>query len=243
MPRIARNQYNGKIFHITVKGINSEYIFDNNEDKTEYLKLLHEKKININIKILAYCIMNNHAHILLKCEEISEISEFMKKVNTAYAIFYNKKYDREGYVFKNRFYSQSIIDRKHLLSCITYIHRNPVKANIVKNMNAYSFSSYNEYFYKNKNVIISKDDIIRLICAQYDEPDWKKFREYHLKRNLIEYEFDEKINYQELISDYKKYYTDREIIEKLLKQFNCSKQKVAEFMKTTVYDINKIVKK
>ena len=91
MPRIARNQYNGKIFHITVKGINSEYIFDNNEDKTEYLKLLHEKKININIKILAYCIMNNHAHILLKCEEISEISEFMKKVNTAYAIFYNKK--------------------------------------------------------------------------------------------------------------------------------------------------------
>lgn len=81
-----------------------------------------------NSKLVAYCVMSNHAHILVYTEDIREISLFMKKVNTTYAIYYNKNEVRVGYVFANRYYSQSIKNERHLLTCIQYIHQNPVKA-------------------------------------------------------------------------------------------------------------------
>lgn len=110
-------------------------------------------------------------------------------------------------------------------------------------MNDYTFSSYNEYFGEVEKTIISKKDIYKTIGIQNINENWNKFKEYHSKNNLLEYEFEEKINYQELINDYQKYYSSKEIIEKLLNEFNLSKQKVAGLMKTTRYYINKILEK
>ena len=199
MPRLARKLLNGEFFHITVKGINGEYIFQDDKNKNEYLKLLKEK---INIDILAYCIMDNHAHILIKTENVDEMSKYMKKVNTSYALYYNKKNMREGYVFKNRFFSQQIEDRKHLFSCIVYIHKNPVKANIVRNMEKYKFSSFNDYFGINHRNLINNENIFKLFNNKDINDNLKKFKEYHLKDSLIEYEFDEEINYKEMIKAY-----------------------------------------
>ena len=102
-----------------------------------------------NSKLVAYCVMSNHAHILVYTEDIREISLFMKKVNTAYAIYYNKNEERVGYVFANRYYSQSIKNERHLLTCIQYIHQNPVKAGLANLPIEYKFSSFKDY-YKNK---------------------------------------------------------------------------------------------
>ena len=93
--------------------------------------------------------MSNHAHILVYTEDIREISLFMKKVNTTYAIYYNKNEERVGYVFANRYYSQSIKNERHLLICIQYIHQNPVKAGLANLPIEYKFSSFKDY-YKNK---------------------------------------------------------------------------------------------
>ena len=236
MPRLARKLLNGEFFHITVKGINGEYIFQENIDKNEYLKLLKEK---INIDILAYCIMDNHAHILIKTENVNEMSKYMKKVNTSYALYYNKKNMREGYVFKSRFFSQQIEDRKHLFSCIVYIHKNPVKANIVRNMENYKFSSYNDYFGINHRNLINNENIFKLFNNQDIIDNLKKFKEYHLKDSLLEYEFDEEINYTEMIEAYQQIYSNKEIEKQLVYKFKLPIKKVAKLFNTSSYFIKK----
>ena len=236
MPRLARKLLNGEFFHITVKGIKGEYIFQENKDKNEYLKLLKEKS---NINILAYCIMDNYAHILIKTENVDEMSKYMKKVNTSYALYYNKINMREGYVFKNRFFSQQIEDRKHLLSCIVYIHKNPLKADIVRKMENYKFSSYNDYFGINNRKLISSENILKLFDNQDIKDSLKKFNEYHLKDSLIEYEFDEKINYTEMIKAYKQIYSNKEIEKQLVYKFKLPIKKVAKLFNTSSYFIKK----
>lgn len=236
MPRLARKLLRGEFFHITVKGINGDYIFQENIDKNEYLKLLKEKS---NIDILAYCIMDNHAHILIKTENVDEMSKYMKKVNTSYALYYNKKNMREGYVFKNRFFSQQIEDKKHLFSCIVYIHKNPVKANIVRNMESYKFSSYNDYFGINHRNLINNENIFKLFNNQDFNDNLKKFKEYHLKDSLIEYEFDEEINYTEMIKAYQQIYSNKEIEKQLVYKFKLPIKKVAKLMNTSFYFIKK----
>lgn len=159
MPRISRNNITSKYIHVIVQGIKKEYIFQENEYKQEYIKLLDKivKEFAIT-KILAYCIMDNHAHLLIYTDEIEELSKIMSRVNTSYAIFYNKNTNRVGYVFRNRYYTQQIVNEKHLFNTLVYIHKNPVKANMVEKERNYKYSSYNSYVQNKVN-----KEIIKLI--------------------------------------------------------------------------------
>ena len=144
MPRKARKDIIASYIHIITQGIKKEYIFNTDVYKREYMKLVREKFSEAeNLYLLCYCIMDNHAHFLIYTEDISELSKAMSKINCSFAQFYNKKEDRVGYVFRNRYNSQEIKDEKHLYNTVAYIHRNPVKARIVKKMEQYPYSSYN----------------------------------------------------------------------------------------------------
>ena len=132
MARGPRNHINMSFYHIMVQGINKEYIFNKDEDKRQYLKFINKVKGEIDIYIISYCIMDNHVHILIKEDSIERVSHFMHKINTLYAIYFNKKYNRVGYVFRDRYKSQAIYSEKQLYTCINYIHNNPVKAGICK---------------------------------------------------------------------------------------------------------------
>lgn len=146
MPRIARKNIQSEFVHIITKGIKSEFIFYKDQYKNEYILLLKKCiKEMIKTDIVSYSIMANHAHILIHTKSIDEISKLMRKINTAYAIYYNKSEEREGFVFANRYYSQDIKDVQHLFACIKYIHDNPVKAGIVKDPSQYKFSSFKEF--------------------------------------------------------------------------------------------------
>lgn len=145
MPRNARILLEGKICHHIVQGINKEYIFEEKDDKNKYLSLLKKYYKKYNIDIICYCIMDNHTHLILYSNSIKNISSFLEIINSAYGRYYNKKHNRVGYVFRNRFKSILIKTRKQLCTCIKYIHMNPVKANIVKRESEYEYSSYNDY--------------------------------------------------------------------------------------------------
>ena len=115
---------------------------------TKYLK---EKEVE-TVEIYAYCIMSNHLHLLLH-GPLKEISEYMKAVQTAYALYYNRKMERNGHVFQNRFKSFPIESEEYLWQCFYYIHLNPVKAKITGKMNRYQYSSAQEYIYEKKGLI------------------------------------------------------------------------------------------
>lgn len=148
MPRVARCLLNTSFFHVMVQGINKEEIFKESKDKEKYLSILNKYKEMYNTLILSYCVMKNHTHMLIYCENTAELSTFMKRVNTTYARYYNLEHDRVGYVFRDRFLSEPIYDERYLYTCINYIHLNPVEAGFVVNAEEYKYSSYKEYIDK-----------------------------------------------------------------------------------------------
>ena len=147
MPRISRQNINTSFFHVMVQGINKKYIFDKENEIKYYIKLINKLKQKYNVEIIAYCIMNNHAHMLIRTEKVQNLSKFMQSLNTNYAFYYNKKHNRVGYVFRDRFKSQGIYTEKQLYSCIRYIYNNPVKAGMCKKASEYMYSNYKENFY------------------------------------------------------------------------------------------------
>lgn len=152
MPRLSRISSEGNFFHIMSQGINKNFIFKEETEINKYIYIMYDLKEEYHIEIIAYCIMSNHAHLLLKINSIEELSSYMHKLNARFAQYYNKKNNRVGFVFRNRFKSEAIRDEKHLYNCISYIFYNPVKARICARPEEYKYSNYKTY--KNKQYLI-----------------------------------------------------------------------------------------
>ena len=145
MARQARKKSNSGIYHIILRGINRQQIFEDGEDYSKFLRILEECKAISKFEIFAYCLMNNHIHLLLK--EVKEpIEQVMKRITTRFVYWYNIKYQRSGHLFQDRFKSEPVESDEYFLTVIRYIHQNPIKAGICKNPYDYTFSSYGEFF-------------------------------------------------------------------------------------------------
>ena len=130
------------IYHVMIRGVNKQLIFEDDQDHHVYLKYLHEN-MGASVELLAFCLMGNHVHLLLHAD-IYDLSRFMQTTNHLYAIYYNRKYDRVGHLFQDRFQSEPINSDGYLIRVICYIHNNPNKAGIGK-MDTYRWSSFREY--------------------------------------------------------------------------------------------------
>ena len=180
MPRIARKNLNTPFLHVMVQGVNKEYIFDSNERIELYLRIINENIRDYELTIMAYCMMNNHAHFLVYVEDIKELGKFMHKCNLQYAQIYNREKNRVGVLFRNRFQTEPIYNEKYLINCIKYIHQNPVKAKMVNKCEDYKYSSYNDY--KN-NVGITQSKIVKELFGE--KCDYiKLFQESFNKRQM-----------------------------------------------------------
>lgn len=198
MPRQPRSIILSNFIHIMVQGINKEYIFSSSKEKNKYLNLIKEKVNDFKIIIIAYCIMDNHTHLLLNSTSISEISNLMLRINTSYAKWYNLNNQRVGYVFRDRFLSEPITDYKYLYNCISYIHNNPVKANIVVSPNSYYYSSYNDY--KNQTGIFNSNILNLLSLTQSNY--MSILSKLDDKQKFKDYEFVSTISPQEIINNF-----------------------------------------
>ena len=230
MARGPRNFINMSFFHIMVQGINKEYIFNRDEDKIQYLEFINKVKGEIDIYIVSYCIMDNHVHILIKEDSIESLSSFMHKVNTLYAMYYNKKYDRVGYVFRDRYKSQVIYSEKQLYTCLNYIHNNPIKAGICKLASEYGYSSYNEYIknmeeiQRNINGLLIKEEIVD---KKENFLEVEEEKEIEIQKAIEEYIRIHNINYDNLKNDKKNL---KEIIAMLRNNYDLSLRKISLYI-------------
>ena len=154
MPRQARKKSETGIYHIMLRGINRQRIFEEKEDKDRFIQVISENKTKSEFKIFAYCLMSNHIHLLI--QEVEEpIEQIMKRIATKYVYWYNLKYQRVGHLFQDRFKSEPIETDEYLFTVLRYIHQNPIKAGICKRNEDYKYSSYNEYLGQ-KNIVDSE---------------------------------------------------------------------------------------
>lgn len=144
MPRKAREKSSTGIYHVILRGINGQVIFQDNEDYEKFIETIREYKEVSRYEIYAYCLMNNHIHLLMK-EGIEEFGIVFRRIGAKYVYWYNQKYSRIGHLFQDRYKSEIVEDEKYLLTVLRYIHQNPVKAGIEKNISKYLWTSYNEY--------------------------------------------------------------------------------------------------
>ncbi|WP_027626177.1 transposase [Clostridium lundense] len=156
MPRTARVKCFNGIYHITMRSFKEFNLFKNSSDKDKFLNILKKYKDIFLFKVFAYCLMDTHVHLLIHSNG-ADISKFMHSINQSYAQYYNKKHNRYGHVFSDRF--KSIIAEKDtdIILMSAYIHNNPKDIKGYKNcVENYNYSSYSTY-------LGNKDNIFNLI--------------------------------------------------------------------------------
>jgi REP element-mobilizing transposase RayT len=131
--------------HATNRGISGEHIFTCDAHKTVFLELLAKKAKLNGIRVFAYCLMDNHYHLVLE-NTSGRLSLFFKQLNGHYGLYYRRQSGSNGYVFQSRFYSSLIQDDAYLKLAILYVLSNPVQAGMAESALAYPWSSARLYF-------------------------------------------------------------------------------------------------
>ncbi len=143
MARQARKLSDCGYMHVIVRGIGRQLLFETAEDRTFYLEVLKQYSQAVGVTVCAYCLMEDHVHLLLYDSE-QRIPTLMKKLGVRYSYYFNRKYVRIGPVFGDRYRSEAVEDNRYLLSVYRYILREPEKAGIGK-ASEYPWSSYSAY--------------------------------------------------------------------------------------------------
>ncbi|MGE4283754.1 MAG: transposase [Clostridia bacterium] len=149
MPRQAREKGEFSTYHVIQRGNERKDIFLSEDDKARFIEILLKTKNKYNFQIYAYCLMDNHVHLVIY-DNGNDISQLLKSINISYALYFNRIYKRVGHLFQDRFKSELIQDDRYLLEVSKYIHNNPIKAGMVGKAGDYLWSSYNTYLRKYK---------------------------------------------------------------------------------------------
>lgn len=230
MPRTIRRFGIKRINHIVIRGVNKQDIFLDKQDKSKFIKEILNTKEKYHYELYAFVIMPNHVHMLIYDKEFN-LSVIMNSLQTRYVSYFNKKYERVGHLFQDRYFNKMIEDDNYLKSTIRYIHKNPEKAFLAKQEN-YEWSSYKQYM-NNDNSIVNIDTFLKILDKN-KEIALKKFKEYHKQNEEnklsdgIEYELQTKLTDEQLIEALKEkleinniqniqQYSNKKIIE-LLKE-------------------------
>ncbi len=212
MSRKARIKSSEAIYHITSRSISEALLFREESDKDYYLKLLKKYADKYSCSIYAYCLMDNHIHIHLDPKGF-DISKFMLCLNTAYARYYNIKYDRHGPIFQGRFHSAILDTDRYNLAVSAYIHKNASDIKGFRDREEYyNYSSYGIYLgiKKDKYNLIDLSFIMKLFDINDREAFSKEYYAFVKGQRNVEIN-DEIKNKVSLKTEYE-YVSGRKII-------------------------------
>ncbi len=174
MSRHARVKSRTRIYHIVIKGADRIRLFEECSDYQKYLDILAYYKQECRLEIFAYCLMSNHVHLLLRHPEDISLKSIFLRINTTYALWFNSKYQRTGFLQNDRFHSEPVEDVTYLLTVTKYIHRNPLNAGLEPSIgSSYPWSSYHEYVTESPKLIDSN-----FILSNFDTIEC--FQDFHI---------------------------------------------------------------
>ena len=189
MARPLRIEFKGALYHILSRGNEQRNIFFGDDDYRIFLGVLEEMSERFEVDIFAYVLMSNHYHLLIRTNQ-DNLSKSMQWVGTTYTRRFNLKHFRSGHLFQGRFKSILVQNDAYLMQLSCYIHRNPLRAGLVKRLADYRWSSYRTYAYKashtkwlNKDLILSQCNgedsykAYRKRVQKYSEEDSKIFED------------------------------------------------------------------
>jgi len=153
MPRQARLDAPGALHHVMIRGIGGANIFCDDEDRRNLLSRIGKLVGGTGTRILAWVVMDNHVHLLLFSGQRG-ISRFMRRLLSGYAVWFNRRHQRSGHLFQNRYKSILCEEDQYLLELVRYIHLNPLRASVVKSvaeLDHYEWSGHGVLVGKNRN--------------------------------------------------------------------------------------------
>ena len=171
MPRIARKHSETGTYHVFLRGINRQAIFEDTEDFDRFKGIIAKARDTSRFSLLGYCLMGNHVHLLMRVG-IEDVGQSVKRVAGGYAAWFNWKYDRAGHLFQARFGSEPIETDDYLLAALRYIQRNPVAAKMCKMPEQYKWSSYSDYL--GKGTGLTDITSVKNLVSGYSR-DWRNW--------------------------------------------------------------------
>lgn len=167
MARQPRQKSESGIYHVMLKGIDGRNIFLHEGDRKKFIDQVLQAKEKDDFSLLAYCLMDNHVHLLLEEEELGAT---IKRIAVGYVLWHNNQYGRSGHLFQNRYLSEAVETDEYLMTVARYIHQNPVKAGMVDKAISYTWSSYYQYIdaYNGKVTDINPERVMVYFKARND---------------------------------------------------------------------------
>ena len=179
MPRQARIDAPGALHHIICRGIERRNIFKDNTDRNRFLERLGSVLQKSSTPCYGWALIPNHFHLLLKTGK-EPIAQIMRRLLTGYAVTFNRRHSRSGRLFQNRYKSILCQENNYLLGLVRYIHLNPIRAGIVKDLkllNRYAYTGHSVIMGKHKNLWQDTGSVLQLFGKnQYAAR--KKYRDF-----------------------------------------------------------------
>ncbi|MBI4745526.1 MAG: transposase [Deltaproteobacteria bacterium] len=144
MPRISRGLADGFIYHVLNRGNGRQQVFNEDNEYECFIELMAEAKTMYEVRILAYCLMPNHFHLLLAPGKAEDMSKWMQWLMTSHVRRHHRNHRTSGHVWQGRFKSFIVQKDEHLLTVARYIEGNPVRARLVASAKDWIWSSHAE---------------------------------------------------------------------------------------------------
>jgi REP element-mobilizing transposase RayT len=151
------------IYHVLIRGINQQRIFEDAADHASFMACLKKVKQLSGFKLYAYCLMDNHVHLLLK-EGKEGLSQIFRRLGARYVFRFNWRYQRTGHLFQDRFKSEAVETDAYFITVLLYIYQNPVKAGLCKKSQDYKWGS--RRFLGKENGLIDETDLLDIVSIE-----------------------------------------------------------------------------
>jgi putative transposase len=170
MARLARVVAVGEPHHLTQRGNNRQTTFLDDHDRRTYCRLLAEHAKQVGIRVLGYCLMTNHVHLMAIPERADSFARGLGRAHYRYARAFHERWGGSGHLWQNRFFSCPL-DRDHLWTALRYVDLNPLRAGLVEEATAYEWSSARAH-------VERQDPLGLLDCSSWGElcrrQDWRE---------------------------------------------------------------------